>query len=243
VAAVTGPKRRSWLRASRLDEAELARRGFSAARELGRDDPLWPGQLGILAVLVLYFVLPPRLTIGPNWIVPAAEGVLLAALVISTPRSAEPQRYRRAFVMVVLLVATVANLVAVALLTHYLIVGGHARGADLINGGALIWCTNLLLFAVWYWELDRGGPLAGRAHHPVAPDFLFPQMSDERYAAPGWKPHFPDYLYVSLTNQTAFSPTDSMPLTPRAKLLMGTQGIASLITVGIIVARAVNILA
>jgi hypothetical protein len=193
---------------------------------------------------VLYLALPPKLTIGPNWILPAAELVLLAALVTATPSGAHPRKRRRAFAIGLLLVATVANLVAVGLLTHYLIIGGHARGADLINGGAVIWCTNLILFAIWYWELDRGGPVAAPDDRPpVAPDFLFPQMSDERYAAPGWKPHFRDYLYVSLTNQTAFSPTDAMPLTPRIKLLMSIQGVASLITVGIIVARAVNILA
>jgi hypothetical protein len=232
------------MRASPLEERELAKRGISAAKELGRDDPLWPGQLGILAVLVLYLLLPPKLTVGPNWIVPAAELVLLAALVAAARRGGRTLKLRRAFAIGVLLVATVANLVAVGFLTHYLIAGGHARGADLINGGAVIWCTNLVLFAVWYWELDRGGPIAPRhGQPPVAPDFLFPQMSDDRYAAPGWKPRFHDYLYVSLTNQTAFSPTDAMPLTPRIKLLMSIQSVASLITVGIIVARAVNILA
>jgi hypothetical protein len=142
------------------------------------------------------------------------------------------------------LVVTVANLVALGLLTHYLIRGGHARGADLIDGGLVIWCTNLLLFTVWYWELDRGGPIASKEDGPpVLPDFLFPQMSDDRYAPRGWKPGFGDYLYVSVTNQSAFSPTDTMPLTLRVKLLMGIQGIAALVTVGIIVARAVNILA
>lgn len=231
------------MRARPLDERELSKRGISAAEELGRDDPLWPGQLAILAALVLYFVLPPRLTIGPNWILPAAELVLLAALVAATPRGGRTRKRRRVFAISVTLVATVANLVAVGLLTHYLITGGHARGADLINGGAVIWCTNLLLFTVWYWELDRGGPVAPDGDQPpLAPDFLFPQMTDEQYAAPGWKPRFGDYLYVSLTNQTAFSPTDTMPLTPRIKLLMSIQSVASLITVGIIVARAVNVL-
>jgi uncharacterized membrane protein len=231
------------MRGRPLDEGELSRRGISAAEELGRDDPLWPGQLAILAALVLYLVLPPKLTIGPNWIVPGAEFLVLVALVAATPRRGRTHRRRRMVAITVVLVATLANLVAVGLLTHYLITGGHARGADLINGGLVIWCTNLLLFAVWYWELDRGGPVPTRGQPPLAPDFLFPQMTDEKYAAPGWKPHFEDYLYVSLTNQTAFSPTDTMPLTPRVKLLMGIQGVASLITVGIIVARAVNILA
>jgi hypothetical protein len=230
------------MRARQLDERELARRGIDAAKELGRDDPLWPGQLAILAALVLYLVLPPKLTVGPNWTVPAAELVLLAALVIASVDAGRTWRRRRRVAIGVVLIATVANLVAVGLLAHYVIVGGHARGADLIDGGLVIWCTNLFLFAVWYWELDRGGPVAASgAQAPVAPDFLFPQMSDDRYAAPGWKPHFGDYLYVSLTNQTAFSPTDTMPLTVRIKLLMSIQGVASLVVVGIVVARAVNL--
>jgi hypothetical protein len=232
------------LRGHPLDERELSRRGISAAEELGRDDPLWPGQLAILAALVLYFVLPPKLTIGPNWIVPSTELVVLGGLVAATPRAGRTRTRRRVVALTLVLLATLANLVAVGLLTHYLITGGHARGADLINGGLVIWCTNLLLFAVWYWELDRGGPVPPPGGKPpMAPDFLFPQMTDAKYAAPGWKPRFEDYLYVSLTNQTAFSPTDTMPLTARVKLLMGVQGVASLITVGIIVARAVNILA
>jgi hypothetical protein len=235
---------RMTMRGSPPDQRDLAEREISAAKELGRDDPLWPGQLGILAVLVLYLLLPQKLTVGPNWILPAAELVLLAALVAAALRGPRTLKRRRAFAISVLLVATVANLVAVGLLTHYLITGGRARGADLINGGTVIWCTNLVLFAVWYWELDRGGPAAPRdEQRPVLPDFLFPQMSDERYAPDDWKPQFRDYLYTSLTNQTAFSPTDAMPLTPRIKLLMSIQSVASLITVGIIVARAVNILA
>lgn len=212
-------------------------------KELERDDPLWPGQLAILAALLLYLALPPKLTVGPNWLLPAGEGVLLAALVAATPRRGSAHRRRRVLALGLLLVVTLANLVALGLLTHYLVIGGHVRGADLINGGLVIWCTSLLLFAVWYWELDRGGPLPLRKDHPpVLPDFLFPQMSDDRYAPPRWKPSFADYLYVSLTNQTAFSPTDTMPLTRRVKLLMGVQGVASLATVGIIVSRAVNIL-
>jgi hypothetical protein len=241
---VTGRNRWAWVRARPLDERERAKRGISAAEHLERDDPLWPGQLAILAALLLYPALPPKLTIGPDWTLPTAELVLFAALVAATPRREHARKRRRALAVGLVLIAMLANLVALGLLTHHLIAGGRASGADLIDGGVVIWCTNLLLFAVWYWELDRGGPLApGSERPPVAPDFLFPQMTDERYAAPGWKPRFGDYFYVSLTNQTAFSPTDTMPLTPRVKLLMGIQGVASLITVGIIVARAVNILA
>jgi hypothetical protein len=213
------------------------------ATELERDDPLWPGQLAILAALVLYVVLPPKLSIGPRWLVPGAELALLVALLLATPIKGRSAMRRRRLAIAVVLVATIANAVSVALLTHYLIAGGHARGADLIDGGAVIWATNLLLFAVWYWELDRGGPVPARTGRRAGPpDFLFPQMSDAHYAPRGWKPRFRDYLYVSLTNQTAFSPTDAMPLSSRVKLLMSVQAVMALVTIGIIVARAVNIL-
>ena len=106
----------------------------------------------------------------------------------------------------------------------------------------LIWLTNFLIFALWYWELDRGGPGKRAAGHDQAPDFLFPQMSDDRIEPLNWRPQFIDYLYVSLTNATAFSPTDTMPLTPMAKSVMGIQSLVSLVTLGLIVARAVNVL-
>jgi hypothetical protein len=236
-------RRPAWTRASPLSERELARRELSAASQLSRDDPLWPGQIAILGGIGLYLVLPAKLTIGPGWILPAAEGILLTALAAATPRRGVEHARRQMLAVGLVLVAMAANLVSLGLLTHYLIAGGRAGGEGLISGGVAIWCTNLLLFAVLYWELDRGGPLPlVPGHAPVAPDFLFPQMSDDRFAAPGWKPGFPDYLYVSLTNQTAFSPTDTLPLTLRIKLLMSIQGVASLVTVGVIVARAVNIL-
>jgi uncharacterized membrane protein len=230
------------LRDRRLSERELVERGIEVVDDLGRDDPLWPGQLATLAALLLYLALPSALTIGPGWPLPAAETVVLAALVIA-PRSGRDARRRREIAIVAVLIAALANLTSLGLLLHYLLRGGHARGADLLDGGVLIWSTNLFLFAVLYWELDRGGPRRTAARRaPAVPDFLFSQMTDKRYAAPAWKPGFLDYLYVSLTNQTAFSPTDTMPLTPRAKALMGVEGVAALVTTGVIVARAVNIL-
>jgi hypothetical protein len=242
VRPVSGRRRWAWMRDRALTERELANRGIRAAEELGRDDPLWPGQLATFAALLLYLFLPAALTIGPRWPVPVIEGTVLAALIIAS-RGGRAAPRRREVALGLLLVATLANLVALGLLVHYVLVGGHAQGSHLIDGGVLIWGTNLLLFAVLYWELDRGGPRRPAADRtPVVPDLLFPQMTDERYAAPGWKPGFGDYLYVSLTNQTAFSPTDTMPLRLRLKALMGVQGVAALITIGVIVARAVNVL-
>jgi hypothetical protein len=217
----------SWLHDVRLNERELANRGIQAVDALGRDDPLWPGQLATFAALVLYLALPAALTIGLRWPLPAAESALLAALVIATRGGREAKRRRQTAIALVL-VAALASLVSLGLLTHYLLVGGHARGADLAGGGVLIWSTNPLLFAVLYWELDRGGPRRPAANRAaVAPDLLFAQMTDDRYAAPAWKPAFGDYLYVSLTNQAAFSPTDTLPLTPRVKAPMGIQGVAA----------------
>jgi uncharacterized membrane protein len=228
-------RRWAWLHDRHLGEPELARR-------LTREDPLWPGQLATLVALLLYLALPAALTIGPGWPLPAAETALLAALVVAA-RGGREARRRREIAIALVLVAALANLVALALLTHYLLQGERARGGDLLDGGVIIWSTNLLLFAVLYWELDRGGPRRPvRDATPVAPDLLFVQMTDERYAPRGWTPRFGDYLYVSLTNQTAFSPTDTMPLTRRVKALMGVQGVAALVTIGVIVARAVNLL-
>ena len=229
----------AWLRDRHLSEQQLVDRGIG---RLERDDPLWPGQLATVAAIALYVALPERLTIGPRWPLPLAEGLVVVALIIATRGGREARRRREAAVALVL-VAAVANMSALGFLVHYLITGGHARGADLLDGGVIIWVTSLLLFAVLFWELDRGGPRGPAGdQRPVVPDLLFPQMTDPSFAAPGWKPGFPDYLYVSLTNQTAFSPTDTMPLTLRLKALMGIQGTAALITVGVIVARAVNIL-
>jgi hypothetical protein len=215
---------------------------LTGREDLQRSDPLWPGQLATLAAIGLYVLLPDQLTIGPGWPLPAAEAAVLAVLVATAPGAGARRRREAAIGLV--LVAALANLVALGFLVHYLVAGGRAKGADLILGGVLIWSTNLLLFTVLYWELDRGGPRRpGADLAPIAPDLLFVQMSDGRpYSVPGWMPGFGDYLYVSLTNQTAFSPTDTMPLTLRVKALMGVQGVAALVTTGVVVARAVNLL-
>jgi hypothetical protein len=225
-----------------MDDREAARRGLRAAAQLGRTDSMWPGQVAVAAALALYFVLPPKLTPGPGRLLALVEAGLLVALLIASSPGRE-RSLSKDVALAFLSVVTVTNLVSLGLLVHFLLAGGKANGADLVGGGVVIWSTNLLIFAVWYWELDRGGPVRqGEDRAIVVPDFLFPQMTAQEYSAPGWKPTFGDYLYVSLTNQSAFSPTDTMPLTLRVKILMGIQGIASLVTVGIIVARAVNVL-
>jgi uncharacterized membrane protein len=138
-----------------------------------------------------------------------------------------------------------ANVVSLGGITHFLIHHSssikHPR--DLIVAGVLIWLTNFILCAIWYWALDRGGPVRRGRGQDGRPDFLFPQMTDDKIQPRNWRPRFLDYLYVALTNATAFSPTDTMPLSAMAKSIMGVQAVVSLVTIGLIVARAVNILA
>lgn len=111
----------------------------------------------------------------------------------------------------------------------------------LLESAAAIYLTNVIAFGVWYWELDRGEPQA-RRDQELQPDLLFQQMTNRHLAPPSWRPTFPDYLYVSLTNATAFSPADTMPLTVRIKALMGLQALVALSTTALVIARAVGIL-
>jgi uncharacterized membrane protein len=207
-------------------------------------EPFWPAQVTILAAIGLQVALPKRLTAGPSWLVPAFEGALLLGMFMATPRQLEHEHPRRRRVALGLTAfVTAANIYSLGALTHLLLHGTISNGRELIVSGVLIWLTNFLIFALWYWEMDRGGPGKRAAGQDRAPDFLFPQMSDDRIEPREWRPKFIDYLYVSLTNATAFSPTDTMPLSPTAKGTMGIQALVSLVTIGLIVSRAVNILA
>lgn len=245
-------RHRYWQAARRMEsealhgaERSLAQTGQLAERaveHMRSEEPFWPAQLAAGAALLLYLSLPAKLVIGPNWLVPSVEGIFLAGLVVSTPTRHHGQSPARRAVVIALLVAvSLTTLVSLVLETHYLLQGGKADGRALILSGVVLWVTNVLIFAIWFWELDRGGPGKRLHHEPGAPDFLFPQMTEPELA-PDWRPSFWDYFYTSYTNATAFSPTDTMPWSVRAKLLMAVQSSAALVTVGLVVARAVNIL-
>jgi uncharacterized membrane protein len=207
-----------------------------------RSEPHWPPQLSIALAIVLQILLPNRLTAGPTWLLPALEALMLVVLFAASPQKlAGEHTARRRLALTVAALISVANGISLGLLVNTLLQHNVANGKELIVAGSLIWLTNVLIFALWYWEADRGGPGRRAAGHDQAPDFLFPQMPDDRLSL-GWRPVFVDYLYVSLTNATAFSPTDTMPLTATAKLLMGLQSLVSLVTIGLVVSRAVNIL-
>jgi uncharacterized membrane protein len=204
---------------------------------------LWPAQVTVLAAIAIQLTLPERLTAGPVWLIPSLEGILLAGLVYASPTELEYEHPRRRPVAISLIAFVgAANIYSLAALTHYLLHHQVHNGRGLVVSGTLIWLTNFLIFGLCYWEMDRGGPGKRAAGNDGPPDFLFPQMQDDTVHAGNWRPRVLDYLYVSLTNATAFSPTDTMPLSQTAKAVMGVQSVVSLVTVGLIVARAVNLL-
>jgi uncharacterized membrane protein len=206
-------------------------------------EPFWPAQLTVLAAIGMQLALPERLTAGPSWLVASMEGVLLLGMFIFTPNVVEDEHlWRRRVALTLTALVTAANVYSLAALAHFLLHHSVSDGRRLIVSGMLIWLTNLLICALWYWEMDRGGPGKRAVGRDEAPDFLFPQMSDDQIEPRDWRPKFIDYLYVSLTNNTAFSPTDTMPLTAMAKSVMGVQSLVSLLTLGLVVSRAVNVL-
>jgi hypothetical protein len=205
-------------------------------------EPFWPAQLGAAAALLFYLSLPHSLIMGPRWLVPGVEGVLLLTLVLTTPTRHSEQSVRlRAAVISLLAIISATTLVSLVLLAKFLLQGSKAGGEQLLFAGGVLWVTNILIFGIWFWELDRGGPGKRCVGQGGSPDFLFPQMN-QPHLGRGWRPRFVDYLYTSYTNAAAFSPTDTMPLTPLAKMLMAGQSLIALITVLLVVSRAVNVL-
>ena len=207
-------------------------------------EPRWPALLAVLAAIALQLILPDSLIrgLGNRALIPALEGALIVVLLVVNPGriSKEERRLRVVGVSLIALI-TVANVVSLSELLHALLYGSKAGGRPLVYASVPVWLTNVIVFGLWYWELDRGGPAERQMARHRRPDFLFPQMSAPG-SSPGWTPNFLDYLYTSFTNATAFSPTDTMPLTAWSKLLMMLQSLASLVTVAVVVSRAVNIL-
>jgi len=205
----------------------------------------WPMAAAVMAVIVLTVLLPHEMRTGPAWALPLVEGLLLVALIAGDPGAID----RRSDLLRTLSIALVAVLVlgalaSTALLIDQLIQGGSQTksASDLLEAGSIVWLANNIAFALLYWELDGGGSAARAQAQPGQADFAFPQQSEPRLAPPGWRPLFIDYLYLGFTTATAFSPTDAMPLTPRAKIAMTVQSLVSLAILGLVIARAVNVL-
>lgn len=204
----------------------------------------WPAGLAVAVAIALQFILPRRLSLPPRELLPSLEAALLVMLTVANPgRLIRERSSLRAASTALIALITLANAGSAALLAQRLLSGhaGQTAGPLLLSGGS-IYLTNVIAFGLWYWEHDRGGPFARAEARNPYPDFLFPQMATPDIARTDWEPHFLDYFYVSFTNATAFSPTDTMPLSRWAKTLMLTQSLVSLVTVALVVARAVNIL-
>jgi len=199
-----------------------------------------PSVAALIAILLtglLYLALPPNVIIGPNWLLLVVEGAFVVPLIIDLLTAWElSHTARRILVLVPLCVSTLALLVGVALLILTLPTDRHAT--NLLRSAALLWFFNIMVFALWYWELDGGGPWKRHLSGHHAADFLFPQQADGK----SWAPQFLDYLFVAFTGATALSPADTYPLTRLAKALMMIEAVLSLTVIVILVARAVNIL-
>jgi uncharacterized membrane protein len=232
-----------------------AEAGTRHPRHERRGEPRLPAVAATLVAVALYLVLPQQLLIAPRYLLPALELLLLVPLVAINPRRLTRQtRSFRVLSLTLVLVIAASNLTALAILVHDLVHAGVKDGRSLLVAALQVWLTNIIAFGLAYWELDRGGPVARtqspRADLPLA-DFRFSQdenadtvqeVADGASATSDWVPTLVDYLYISVTNSTAFSPTDTMPLSSRAKLLMSVESISALITSLLVIARAVSIL-
>lgn len=204
------------------------------------NEPIWHVQLAILTVVLLQLVLDSRLTFGPKYLVGGVELVLLGTLMIVAHTTASLM-LRRTVAILLTAIVTTTNVLSLALViralfSHGALVSLGVSGQDLLISSLSIYLTNLIVFGLWYWEMDFK---AGNSPQ----DFLFAQLNAPEHAGlhnKGWRPTFFDYLYVSITNATAFSPTDTLPLSHRAKALMALQSLVSLTVVVLATARAVN---
>jgi hypothetical protein len=202
-----------------------------------------PVALAVAVAILLQLVLPDHLVIRPAWLLPALEGALGVGLVAANPGriSRTSTTLRTASVTLIALIS-LANAWSTAELVKGLINGTEGNSAAVLLGqGASIYITNIIVFSLWYWEWDRGGPVARANGARPYVDFEFPQMTQPNLAPPDWEPTYVDYLYLSFTNATAFSPTDVMPFSRWAKMLMLLQAAVALLTVAMVIARAVNI--
>jgi uncharacterized membrane protein len=204
----------------------------------------WPVSVAMAIAIALQVALPDELSVASRFLLPAVEAVILVVLLAVNPRRIDRvSRPLRLLGLALIAVASLANGYSAVVLILGLVNGtqGASAGPLLASGGA-IYLTNVLVFALWYWELDRGGPASRALALKTNPDFLFPQMATPHVADPDWEPRFADYLYLSSTNATAFSPTDTMPLTRWAKMTMLLQSTIALVTIALVIARVVNIL-
>jgi hypothetical protein len=211
-------------------------------------EPRWPVALAICSyfavTVVLHFAVPHHQTLGPPWLIPSVEVAMLGLLLAADPARVIPRRrWLRPAALLLMVVLAAAVFASTVKLITALIEGGKVTNSatSLLASGALVWLGNILIFGLLYWLLDSGGPVARYLHERPHPDFAFSQQLSPELAPPGWRPRYVDYFILGLTTSTAFSPTDVMPMRAWAKLMMAAQSIISLVVVGLVIARAVNV--
>lgn len=204
----------------------------------------WPAFAAVVIIIAGQTWVASSLSLRPVWLLPVVAGILLVASVaVYIPSRTEPSRALRMLSLGLVAVLVIADIVSLVLLVRGVFVGSQLNPPALLLAGAALWVVNVAVFALMYWELDGGGPEARADGYGDYPDLVFPQQqTDQQGLAPAdWKPTFPDYLFVSLTSATAFSPTDAMPYSKQAKLVMGIESTLSFVIAAMLVARAINI--
>jgi hypothetical protein len=208
-------------------------------------EPRWPAVVAILAVLSLQSLLPDRIRAFPTW-VPFLLAIVLIVPMIALTLTGAKARWLRIESIVTLFFFMIGGLALVKSLGYLLsTMVRHAAavtGLQLLSSSIVVWTSNVLFFSLAYWRLDRGGPEDRANRENIAPDWIFPQQGVPEYLPPDWHPTFIDYLFLAFGTATAFSATDDLPLTARAKLLMMLESIFSLVTIITVAARAINIL-
>ena len=226
--------------------AEVGKEAVPAWRRVTEGEARWQVSLAVTVAILLQLPVSGRLAlVRPTWHLPVLEALVAIGLIIANPRriNRESVMLRYASLTLIALIS-LTNAWSAGRLIWEIVHKSHSTSSAttlLVTGGA-IWITNVIAFAMWYWEFDRGGPVARALAVKLYPDFEFPQMTSPELAPPSWEPMFADYFYLSFTNATAFSPTDVMPLSRWAKMLMLVQSAVSLLLAALVIARAVNIL-
>jgi uncharacterized membrane protein len=207
-------------------------------------EPRWPMATAVLAATILYIGMPHRGRVPGWWVGPVLQLVLLGVLIAQDRGRIDRRSATMHRLMVALLVVmTLGIALSVTVLAIDILVAVRGVTATILLGrGAAIWVENVIVFSLWYWQLDRGGPAERAAGAPIPPSFAFPENATPELAPPGWRPAYPDYLYLAYTNATAFSPTDTLPVRRWAKLTMMVQSTLSLVIAILVLARAINIL-
>jgi hypothetical protein len=210
-------------------------------RSLEKAAPKWIAVLGALAFGLLYMALPEKSTFGPTWLPLLIEVLLLIPMIVSWQlRHPLSHHVARILMFILLGIITSALIIGIVLLVRSLPDRSTSQAATLLRTGVLLWLSNILVFALWYWEIDGGGPRKRHLNGYKGVDFLFPQQVDGN--TQGWVPNFIDYLFLAFTGATALSPTDTYPLSRPAKGLMMLEAVTALLILSILIGRAVNIL-